>query len=148
MLGVAFYERLDQSCLAYPGRSNHGDNDRRSFLRQSVDQRNMQSLFFDLETFQLNNKLVLRAIGVHRGSGQLVCANGRGWRTQRPSDWILQLFSMKRAGEVEINTIRIRFLLLGLAMGFVGLVLHLVATGIFIDQNNFLSKLQDPSGLD
>lgn len=51
MLGVAFYERLDQSCLAYPGRSNHGDNDRRSFLRQSVDQRDMQSLFFDLETF-------------------------------------------------------------------------------------------------
>ena len=51
MLGVAFYERLDQSCLAYPGRANHGDNDRRSFLWQSVDQRDMQSLFFDLETF-------------------------------------------------------------------------------------------------
>lgn len=51
MFGVTFYERLDQSCLAYPGGSNHGDNDRRSLLRQSVDQRDMQSLFFDLETF-------------------------------------------------------------------------------------------------
>ena len=64
MFGVALDERLDDGCFAnlgvvskiedseedipYPWRADDGDNDRRRFFWQAVDQGNVQSLLFDL----------------------------------------------------------------------------------------------------
>ena len=65
MFGVALDERFDEGCFAnlcavsmivnnradfvYPRRTDDGDNDRRRFFWQTVDQGNVQSLFFDLD---------------------------------------------------------------------------------------------------
>ena len=46
---------------------------------------------------------------------------------QRPSGWILRLINMSKEDGIERTTIRMRFLLLGLTMGFIGLVLHVAS---------------------
>ena len=48
MLGVSSDEGFDESGLAYSRRTDDTDDDRGSFLRKTIHQRNVQTLLFDL----------------------------------------------------------------------------------------------------
>jgi hypothetical protein len=48
LLGVSSDKRLEESRLAYAGRTDDGDEARRGLIGQSVDEGNMEALFLDL----------------------------------------------------------------------------------------------------
>lgn len=49
MFGVAFDQRFDECSFAHARRANHCDYYWRSFLREAVDEGDMEALLFDLQ---------------------------------------------------------------------------------------------------
>ena len=49
LFGVALDEGLDQSSFTHSRRAHHRHDDRRWLFGQPIDERDMESLFFDLE---------------------------------------------------------------------------------------------------
>lgn len=54
MLGVALDKGLDEGCFAHAWRTNDGDNERGRLFWEAVDKRNVQALFFNLGSCQLD----------------------------------------------------------------------------------------------
>ncbi len=68
MLGVALDEGLDEGSFAHAWRTNDGDDKRGRFLGEAVDERDVQALFFDLES-------VSQAVGIRQRYSYIVRAS-------------------------------------------------------------------------
>lgn len=66
MLGIASHQRLDESRLSYSGRSDDADDQGWSFFGETVDERHVEPLFFDIVTAGC---LFLEAAGGVEGEG-------------------------------------------------------------------------------
>lgn len=91
-LGISSDERLHQSRLSYTGRANNGNESRRGLIGQSVDERDMETLFFDL--LMVISIVDYRWRGwedvLHLAISRLVFEACRAWQKKRPLDCALQ----------------------------------------------------------
>ncbi len=83
-----------QCCLAHARRANDGDESRGRFIGDSVDEGDVEALLFDLGGHRESGWRDRDGtsgiwLSVHRGSARPVSQACRGWRTQRPWDFVL-----------------------------------------------------------